>query len=66
MVRIEITAVAYAALCHGVPEDRLLEAQGSPGGGFYLCVLDRLRSYRGPTESYSDVILRLRLAREDA
>jgi hypothetical protein len=46
-----------------------LPAQGSPAGGFYLWLeaarwLDRLRSYRGPGESYSDVILRL--AAEDA
>ena len=36
MIRIEISAAAYAVLCAGVPEHRLLEAQGSPSGGFYL------------------------------
>lgn len=63
MIRIEISAAAYAALCAGVPRHRRLEAQGSPQGGFYLWLdkvtLNRLMASRGPGEAYSDTILRL-------
>lgn len=62
MIRIEITAAAYAVLCAGVPAHRRLEAQGSPSGGFYLWLdkmtLNRFMAARGPRESYSDAILR--------
>jgi hypothetical protein len=68
MIRIEITAAAYAALCDGVPPERRLEALPSPTGGFYLWLdkvtLNRLKAARGPRESYSEAILRF--AREDA
>ena len=68
MIRIEISAAAYAALCDGVPEERRLEALPSPTGGFYLWLdkvtLNRFKAARGPRESYSDAILRF--AREDA
>jgi hypothetical protein len=63
MIRIEISAAAYAALVDDVPEDRRLEAQEAPGGGFYLWLdkstLNRLRAVRGLGESFSDAILRL-------
>ena len=62
MIRIEISAAAYAALCAGVPEHRRLEAQGSPSGGFYLWLdkttVNKFKAARGPGESFSDVILR--------
>jgi hypothetical protein len=68
MIRIEITAAAYAVLCAGVPEHRRLEAQGSPSGGFYLgldkMTLNRFMAARGPRESYSEAILRF--AEEEA
>ena len=62
MIRIEITAAAYAALCEGIPPERLLDALPSPSGGFYLLLdkitLAKFNRARGPGESYSDVILR--------
>lgn len=68
MIRIEITAAAYAALCAGVPQHSRLPAIESPTGGFYLwlgkATLNRLMAARGQSESYSDTILRM--ARQDA
>lgn len=62
MIRIEITAAAWAAIADGVPADRRLPAQISPSGGFYLWLdkqtLNRLSAARGKGESYSDAILR--------
>jgi hypothetical protein len=62
MIRIEISAAAYAALCAGVPPERRLPALPSPSGGFYLWLdkmtLAKFNSARGPGESHSDVILR--------
>ena len=62
MIRIEISAAAYAAIAAGVPADSRLPAQISPLGGFYLWLdkqtLNRLSAARGPGESYSDAILR--------
>jgi hypothetical protein len=62
MIRIEITAAAYAALCAGVPPDSRLPPEPSPSGGFYLWLdkitLNKLMAARGPRESYSDMILR--------
>jgi len=63
MTRIEISAAAYAAILDGRDPDSVLEAQISPRGGFYLWLdkvtLNRLSAARGPTESYSEAILRL-------
>jgi hypothetical protein len=68
MIRIEITAAAYAALCADVPEHSRLPAIESPTGGFYLwlgkATLNRLMAARGQSESYSEAILRL--ANEEA
>jgi len=65
MIRIEITAAAYAAIAAGRSADSLIEAQASPAGGFYLWLdkmtLNRLTAARGPGESFSDTILRLSL-----
>jgi hypothetical protein len=62
LIRIEISAAAYAALCEGVPLERRLEALPSPAGGFYLWLdkmtLAKFNRARGPGESHSDVILR--------
>ena len=62
VIRIEITAAAWAAIADGVPPDRRLPAQASPLGGFYLWLdkhtLNRLSAARGKGESYSDAILR--------
>jgi len=62
MIRIEISAAAYAALAKGTPPEGLLPPLPSPSGGFYLwlvrSVLDKFNAARGPGESHSDVILR--------
>ena len=62
MIRIEISAAAYAALCEGVPPDSRLPAMPSPAGGFYLWLdkmtLAKFKGARGPGESYSEAILR--------
>lgn len=63
MIRIEISAAAYAAIAALIPAHRLLEAHRSPQGGFYLWLdkvtVNRLRAARGHGESYSDTILRM-------
>lgn len=63
MIRIEITAEAYAALARTVNPDSLLPPLPSPTGGFYLWltrnILDLFNHAREPGESHSDVILRL-------
>lgn len=68
MIRIEISAAAYAALCAGVAPNSRLPAEPSPTGGFYLWLdkvtLHKLMAARGPRESYSEAILRF--ASEDA
>jgi hypothetical protein len=66
MIRIEISAAAYVALCQGIPPDSRLPALPSPAGGFYLWLdkmtLAKFKRARGPGESYSDVILRMSCA----
>lgn len=61
MIRIVITAAAYCALSGETIPPR--EALAPQGGGYSLWVtphhLARLKALRGPSESYSDVILRL-------
>jgi hypothetical protein len=63
MIRIEISAAAYAALAAGRPANSLIDAQPSPLGGFYLWLtkqtLQRLMAARGRGEDYSDTILRM-------
>lgn len=63
MIRIEISAAAYAAIAAGRSADSLIEAQGSPSGGFYLWLdkvtLQRLMHARGHGEGYSEAILRM-------
>lgn len=63
MIRIEITAAAYAVLARGKSENSLLEAQRSPSGGYYLWLtrqtLNKLSHYRDGREGYSEAIIRL-------
>ena len=63
MIRIEITAAAYAALCADVPPNSRLPAEPSPSGGFYLWLdrntPNRLSAAREPGEGFSETILRL-------
>lgn len=70
MIRIAISAEAYAALAAGVPEHRRLPAQGSPQSGFYLWLdkvtLNRLTAARGHGEGYSETIIRLASETETA
>jgi hypothetical protein len=59
MTRIEITPAALAASA----TRGAVEPQRSPEGGYFIWfapkVLKRLDALRGPSESYSDAILRL-------
>ena len=64
MIRIAITKAAFQAIASTVPLGSVgYEAEVGANGerGIWLApnVVDRLRSLRGPGESYSDVILRL-------
>ena len=63
MIRITITAAAYAAILAGREPDDVQALTEAPGGKFYFWVakglLERLTAARGPGESYSDTILRL-------
>ena len=62
VTRIEISAAAYAALAASATRG-LLEPRRSPEGGYSIWLapkaLKRLEAVRGPSESYSDAILRL-------
>jgi hypothetical protein len=62
MTRIEITAAAHAALAVSATRG-LVEPQRSSEGGYFIWLapkaLKRLDALRGPSESYSDAILRL-------
>jgi hypothetical protein len=63
MIRIEISAAAYAALTRTLDPDSIVEALPSPSGGFYLwltrTVVDLFNHARQRGESHSDVIMRL-------
>jgi hypothetical protein len=63
MIRIHISAAAYAAILAGRSPDSVQELQAAPDGGFYLWLfkplLAKLKAARGPGESFSDTILRL-------
>jgi hypothetical protein len=67
VIRIEITAAAYAALAASATRG-FLEAHRSPTGGFFIwldeATLNRLSASRRPSEGYSEAIIRL--AGEDA
>jgi hypothetical protein len=64
VVRIAITQAAFDAIARTMPFGSVnLEAGVDDKGERYIwlprAVVDRLRSPRGPGESYSDVILRI-------
>jgi hypothetical protein len=63
MIRILITAEAYAAILAGRDPHDVQSLTEAPGGGFYFWVakglLERLTAARGAGESYSDAIVRL-------
>ena len=70
MIRIA-TAAAYDAICSTLPEDAPLWPVHRRDGQCLIhieaAVLNRLRAMRRPSESYSNVILRLfELLRRDA
>jgi hypothetical protein len=62
MIRIEITAAAYAALAATATRS-LLDARRSPQGGFYIW---KLKASRRPGEDDGDAILRIALEGFDA
>jgi hypothetical protein len=70
MIRITLSAAAYAALASAIPSGLGVHQERAPNGESYVWVdrplVDRLRALRGPRESYSDVILRLAEASEGA
>jgi hypothetical protein len=64
MIRIAITAEAFAAIAATISLGSVAyEAEATVGGERYVWLdtwtVDKLTALRGPTESYSDVILRL-------
>jgi hypothetical protein len=67
MIRIAITQAAFDAIARTLPAGSIsYEPAVEEGGLRYIWLearwVDRLKSYRGPGESYSDVILRLAAA----
>jgi hypothetical protein len=62
MIRIHVTAAAYAAIAATLASDSL-EPQRSSQGGFFLWLdkvtVNQLAALRGAGESYSEAILRL-------
>jgi hypothetical protein len=66
MVRIAISQAAFEAICATLPFGSVSYENATNERGERLIwlergVVDRLRSLRGPGESYSDVILRVAL-----
>jgi hypothetical protein len=64
VIRIAITQAAFDAIARTLPPGSVsYEPAVEEGGMRYIWLVarwvDRLKSYRGPGESYSDVILRL-------
>ena len=62
MIRIAITEAALVAIAKTLPEGTVLHVDRRGGQSFIHlkeAIVDRLTAMRGPTESYSDVILRL-------
>jgi hypothetical protein len=64
VIRIAITAEAYAAIASTLPLGSVaVEPEANEKGDRYVWlapnVVDRLRFLRGPGESYSEVILRI-------
>jgi hypothetical protein len=69
VIRIEISAAAYAALAATATRS-LLDARRSPQGGFYIWLdevtLGKLKASRRPGEDDGDAILRIALEGTDA
>jgi hypothetical protein len=63
MVTISITAAAFAAIESTLGKGSAADARPDGKGGYLIVLphaaLDRLKTIRGPWESYSDVILKL-------
>ena len=63
MIRLAISAAAYAAIAATLPGSVGVEAQRAPNGDYFIwlnpAVVNRLAAMRGPGESSGDVILRL-------
>jgi hypothetical protein len=63
MVTIAITAEAVAIIVAALPDGHEAELGPDGDGGFLVTlpngILDRLKVLRGPSERWSDVILRL-------
>jgi hypothetical protein len=67
MIRIAITEAAFDAIARTLPAGSVAYEPAVEDGGLrYIWLearwVDRLKSYRGPGESYSDVIMRLAAA----
>ena len=68
MIRIAITAAAYAAIRESLPVAKKPSLRPAEGWGRPLlglgaeCTIDKLEALRGPSESLSDVIIRLAMA----
>ena len=63
MIRISISAAAYAAIAATLPGSVGVEPQRASNGDYFVwldpAVVNRLAAMRGPGESYSVVIPRL-------
>jgi hypothetical protein len=63
VIRIAITPAAYAAIAGTLPGNVGVERERAENGDVYIwldpSVLAKLKSLRGPGESYSDVIMRV-------
>ena len=63
MIRLTITVAAYEAIAATLPSSVGVEQKRAANGDYHIWLeprfIDRLRAMRGPSESYSDVILRL-------
>ena len=70
MIRISITPAAYTIVAATLPGHVGAEPERVPNGEFYVWVefsyVDHLKAMRGPSESHSDVIIRLSEASEGA
>ena len=66
MIRLTISAEAYTFIAATLPGNVEIERQRAENGDVYIWldpgVLAKLKGPRGPSESYSDVILRLATA----
>ena len=63
MVRLQISAAAFAAIADTLPSNVGFENKRAPNGDYFVwldpATVAKLRQMRGPGDSYSDVILRL-------